>query len=285
MSIFFSFSPYRVFRYLCRSYPYKITVHLQLLVFNSFNQASRRLKLDVARLGGFALYTLKSINSASHNFYYPSINRLHRCLRPSLLLGDLRQAYFFNSTTLSNFTHLIDVGANVGEVSYICIKEGIKNIICIEPSPHEFACLKHNLSHLENNCVISYHQNAIWHHDTLLNLSIKSDSADNHVVERNTDQSLEVTAYTLDHFISPLPDDTTVLLKIETEGFEPEAILGISDSSFNKIAAITVDMGPERPPFSSNTVADVSRLLFAKGFVLTHFDHVRCTGYFQPLTE
>ena len=231
------------------------------------------------------LFSIPCITITLHHniLYYPSLNRLHRCLRPSRLLAELRQAYFFDTVSFSQFTHFIDVGANVGEVSYICIKEGIKNIICIEPSPHEYECLKHNLSDFENTCAISYHQNAIWSHNASLNLSIKSDSADNHIVDRNSGQSLVVNACTLDHFIPPLPDDTSLLLKIETEGFEPEAILGISDSSFKKILAITVDMGPERPPFSSNTVADVCRLLFAKGFTLIYFDNIRCTGCFQAL--
>lgn len=150
---------------------------------------------------------------------------------------------------------LIDVGANVGEVSYYGKSLGITRVLAIEPDPIVLECLEFNV--LQTDVEIC--QLALGENDSSTQFFLQSHSADSSLF-RPSDEYTEVTVKSmrLDTFYLNYEVKGNVLFKMDAEGYEPE-VLSSGTESLKEIKWIAIDAGAERG--SQTTVDEVCRIL------------------------
>ena len=137
---------------------------------------------------------------------------------------------------------LIDVGANIGEISYYAYMKGIKRIYAIEPDPVINEILRFNLKATD----VIIDDRALGLETGTVDFYIKSHTADSSLYQDNNyDEKIKIECTTLDSFFVEHELGNNVLLKMDAEGFEAE-ILSKGGSALNKIKYIAIDGGPER---------------------------------------
>jgi FkbM family methyltransferase len=163
---------------------------------------------------------------------------------------------------------ILDVGANIGEFSYFAsIKfSGLSKIISIEPDPVVLKCLEFNLWKTE----INIEPIAVSNKSAVLKFYLKPTSADSsfHIPSGDAVE-IEVAARTLDYVIEKYNLSGPILVKMDCEGHEPEALEGLMRNK-DKIKWISIDSGPERSGVS--TTNEVISKLRQHGFenITTH---------------
>jgi len=136
----------------------------------------------------------------------------------------------------------IDVGANIGEVSYYAYTQGVKNIYAIEPDPVINEILRFNLRATN----VIFDDRALGLETGTVDFYIKSHTADSSLYQNNKEtEKIKIECTTLDSFFAEFELDSNVLLKMDAEGFEAE-ILSKGGQALNKIKYIAIDGGPER---------------------------------------
>jgi FkbM family methyltransferase len=136
----------------------------------------------------------------------------------------------------------IDIGANIGELSYYASALGIKKIISVEPDPVVCEILKFNLR--DTNAIIC--EKAISLQEGSVSLFLAPYTADSSLIEPATGtKKVSVKSLTLKSLLSELDTSLNVLLKIDAEGYEPE-ILQSGIGALSSIKYISVDVSPER---------------------------------------
>lgn len=154
----------------------------------------------------------------------------------------------------------VDVGANVGELSYWFAKNGIA-VQCFEPDPQVFRILQSNLENCSN---VSLFNVALSDFDGKAQFAVQSSSADSSLIFQGSNLDLidvDVCRYE-NHEASKLLE-VPAFLKMDTEGNEPESLLGFGKflSSFNLVA---IDAGAER--LGKDTKRETTEILAASGF-------------------
>ena len=164
---------------------------------------------------------------------------------------------------------IIDVGANVGEISYFAHCQKIRNIYAIDPDPMIAEILDFNLR--STNAIV----------DTRA-LGISNDEVDFYTQTASADSSLlssiksakavKVKCLTLDRFFEEYKigdSHGTILLKMDAEGFEPE-ILSSGLNALRLIKYLAIDTGPERN--GKTTTKEVSSILHSANFKIESFN-------------
>lgn len=155
---------------------------------------------------------------------------------------------------------LIDLGANVGEVSIYAHTLGIRRIIAIEPDPIVLECLKFNLKETASEI----EGLAIGNVTGKVTFYSQSHSADSSLFKPEGEATeVSVESMTLNDFCDEKNLSGTILLKMDAEGFEPE-ILESGISALEKMKYVAVDAGAERG--NQSTVEDVVRILSQANF-------------------
>lgn len=157
---------------------------------------------------------------------------------------------------------IIDVGANIGEFSYCAHARffALSRIISIEPDPVILKCIKFNLDG-EN---VNIEPIAVSNKSAILKFFLKPVSADSSFHASSNDSvEIEVVASTLDSIIDKYDLKGPILIKMDCEGHEPEALEGLLHNK-DKIKWISIDSGPERSGVS--TTRDVIKILTDYGF-------------------
>ena len=156
---------------------------------------------------------------------------------------DLHTAYFgqlqaaiashwFHAYTPRNGDVVIDVGAGIGEdaviISHMVGATG--RVHAIEAHPATFECLRSTieLSKLAN---VNIHQIAITQENGTVSISDDAHHLANSIIGQNG--GLEVEAQSLDHFIKQSGHPTIDLLRMNIEGAERGAILGLEKHARN----------------------------------------------------
>jgi FkbM family methyltransferase len=154
----------------------------------------------------------------------------------------------------------IDIGANIGELSYFAHTLGIKQIIAVEPDPFINNILKFNL----RDTNISFDTRVIGNSDKIVNFYLSPDTADSSMIKpAKNANTIEVQSVRLKTFLSTLDSSLTILVKMDAEGFEPE-ILKSGEGALNKIKFFAVDVSPERQ--GKTTKIEVIKLLKKNNF-------------------
>lgn len=174
---------------------------------------------------------------------------------------------------------VVDVGANIGEVSRILALRHRVIPIAIEPEEREFRALEANLLHtggVARNDLAWSHTDTIRFHDV-------NDSGDSSVfAPTEASPGRDCRARPLDDILSgtPAEDGPIRLLKLEAEGAEPEVLVG-AGHALARVEYVTADVGPERGPTSETTLIPVYEALRDAGFHAIAVQHGRLVMLFK----
>lgn len=174
---------------------------------------------------------------------------------------------------------VIDVGANIGEVSMLLSDLFDATPLAFEPEHREFTALKQNLSSRR-----SFASNALlWSHETEVLFHSANGTGDSSVFEvaGATAVNPRKTA-TLDAVLeqTPFAENAIRLLKLEAEGAEPEILLGAT-KTLARTEFVTADLGPERGVDHATTLIPVLNFLVAAGFEPIEFRLPRVAMLFK----
>ena len=183
-----------------------------------------------------------------------------------LRLDNLSNEYLLSHIDFNDDDIVVDVGANIGEVSFNLARIYNSKVICIEPDDLEFKCLQRNCG--EYNSV--FLDTPLWSEEKEMTFYQKNSTGDSSLFE--IDSHLEtktVRTSTLSKVITKNVSSKkrVRLLKLEAEGAEPEILLGGLDV-LHRIDYITADVGPERGLKQESTQVGVESILLKNGFHL-----------------
>jgi len=192
-------------------------------------------------------------------------------------LAGVAAEYFLEQVPIGRGDLVIDVGANIGEVSRIATALGARTI-SIEPEPVEVKALRRNLAGSDSIIVDS----PLWREEKELTFFSKNDTGDSSLIEMASFEGRRtVRATTLDKVYREHGRGQRVrLLKLEAEGAEPEIIEG-GGAMLEKVDFVTADLGPERGVRKENTLVPVCERLLDSGFRPIAFGHKRGVMLFK----
>ena len=177
---------------------------------------------------------------------------------------DLANEYLLDRVRFSPGDVVIDVGANIGEVSRLLTARHGVTPIAIEPDRREFAALARNLCGFNAET----HNALLWSEEAELPFFDANDSGDSSVFNSGGGLRSEVRqATTLDLILedSVHAKGPIRLIKLEAEGAEPEVLLG-GRKTLLRTHYVTADLGPERGVEQESTLAPVHEILTSHGF-------------------
>lgn len=194
-------------------------------------------------------------------------------------LDFLLKEYLLDTIDFGSDDLIIDVGANIGELSLSLIRNFGVNVIAVEPDQVEFQALRHNLP---NSVLVN---KALWFETSTISFYLANVSGDSSLFkskESNSKVLIETT--TLDVILKNhiKLDKRIKLIKLEAEGAEPEILDGISQENINLVDYISVDVGPERGISNDNTLIEVIDRL-SSNFKLIKFGTPRMVALFKNI--
>jgi len=122
---------------------------------------------------------------------------------------------------------VVDAGANIGVFALWALRFRPKQVICFEPSPHNAACLRKNLTSAVSAGVAHVIESGLW--DSTGSVSFNSKNSNNpgsHHIAQDGRGDLHVPVVSLDEVFSDLGIDRIDYIKMDIEGAEIQAILG-----------------------------------------------------------
>lgn len=183
----------------------------------------------------------------------------------------MRKRYVFKESELDGAL-VLDIGAHVGEFA-MSVAPFAKKVICFEPDPVALKALKKNVASYPNVEVFNV---ALSNKDEETTLYIATAKADTSLFEPETYKyKINTSAFRLDAFLAPEISEqfSSVYLKMDAEGFEPEVLDG-AVFWLQRLAGASIDVAPERA--GQSTYQDVLKRLQAAGLheVVTTTDGV-----------
>ena len=171
-----------------------------------------------------------------------------------------------------------DVGANVGAVTLFLGKNvgEAGRVFAFEPHPHIVKSLHQNIS-LNKLTNISVHEIGIGEEVGEFSLIVPVNKLGSGSI-RPPDPSCETNTYTikvmsLDEFVSaesaPEPD----FVKIDTEGFETEVLLGMPSLFKTKRPSLMLEMHGLGEDEKLKNATDVLNILFENNYAVLHLEH------------
>ena len=158
----------------------------------------------------------------------------------------LTKKYTCDQVSILNTDTVIDCGAFVGGFSVAAAQLGAAKVISIEPSSKNFHCLKLNLSLYDVNNAIPIRL-ALGSESGTAQLNLSTTGSDNSLLKPDVDDlnmTEEVKVETLKGIFNEYHlEPSSIYLKVEAEGFEPEILKGLGDI---RPRVIVVDVTPER---------------------------------------
>ena len=157
---------------------------------------------------------------------------------------------------------IIDIGANIGEFSFYAHKKYLEKveIFAFDPDPITKECIDNNLVGINASINLVALSNKSGEEDFYL----KTESADSSLHEPLGESvKIKTKILTLDSFFNNLELRQPVLLKMDTEGHEPEVLLG-GVATLKQISWVSIDAGLER--YGKSTSNEVARILVEQGF-------------------
>lgn len=177
-------------------------------------------------------------------------------------LINLQESYKTKILNISKNSCVIDIGANIGEFGKFWADKGHK-VYAYEPDVLEFNALKLNLP---NSNLFNL---GLWNKSDVLKFYHKNISGDSSFFETKDFEGVsEVKVKTLDSFNIT---DPIGLIKIESEGAEPEIIEG-GKETIKRSKYVSVDAGEERGLKSESTLLPVINKLLELGFEFIDFE-------------
>lgn len=196
-------------------------------------------------------------------------------------LAFIKNEYLIDDIPLADGDVVIDVGANIGELSMALSAEKKLKIIAIEPEKEEVLALNRNLQGSE----VEIYDCALWSSSDEIDFYSANDTGDSSVFQQfDHVQPLRRKAYSLDDLVEKseiLRDLGKIkLLKLEAEGAEPEILEGAS-GILQRIEYITADVGAERGMEKESTLIPVQSILMDAGYEPIKFGLPRAVMLFR----
>ncbi len=194
---------------------------------------------------------------------------------------------FFRDNNLSKFELVIDVGAHKGEsIVYFLENFDVKNIISFEPSPINFEILKKNCQKFKSqfkNSNISLENFGLASKKGILQLNQHYESSSSTIIDikensnylkkknkflnikDNFHKLVDIKVITLNDYIVQKDIKNIDLIKIDTEGYEFEVLLGLKDA-FKYVRCIMFEHHYDDMLQKNYTFSDIHNLLKDKKF-------------------
>jgi FkbM family methyltransferase len=171
-------------------------------------------------------------------------------------------------------SYIIDIGGHIGSFSYFMItQKNAKKSIIIEPDPDNFRVLKHNLDSLINEDKVHALNVGIGPKNTSLSLFAH--------VHQNTggisyvaSETGNIPTVSLDDLIDMVPQNEAILLKLDCEGCEYEAL-----SSCLQLRRINAIVG-EFHNRGTNNQLTIKSILEKNNFVFSYHNTSSHIGLF-----
>ena len=174
---------------------------------------------------------------------------------------------------------ILDIGSNIGEVSYILGENKNLHHYLIEPEVAELNCSKKNLENF--NIKAKYLNHLLWKESTEVNFYPANETHDSSIFDDEDGKiSRKVNAKKLDDLNEINLLKEIKLIKIEAEGAEPEVLEG-SKNTLKKTRYVLIDVGPERGKNHEITLKDSFNLLIDNNFRLIDIGFPRINGLFK----
>lgn len=207
-------------------------------------------------------------------------NSYHNGLKDRLLqIGE--STYMFNLVDFRDEDLVLDIGANLGDVSmYFRVKKINVRYIGFEPSKSEYKCLRMNIKQDSTEKVF---QVALGNKTEQMTFYSKPDNGDSSLIKMlDFSDKYEIQVKTLDQQIEELglQNAKIKLLKLEAEGFEPEIIQGYNKYLSN-VEYVVADLGPERGNKAELTSPEVINYLLNRNFEIINQTLVRNVFLFR----
>jgi len=152
---------------------------------------------------------------------------------------------------------VLDVGANTGDFAHLCARFGAR-VLCFEPDPAAFACLRKNIAVLNNARAFDC---AIWKENGAIDFALAPERADSSVFAEGP--RIKKRAVAIETFAREEGLTRIDLIKCDAEGAEPEVLEGVGDA-YPLVRAVALDTGPERK--GKRTNEECAAILRANGF-------------------
>lgn len=138
-------------------------------------------------------------------------------------------------------SHVINFGANIGEVALALNRKGAR-VVAVEPDPHVLPALYANAASRH----ISVWPVVLWNKNCSINLNIATEKGDTSVINAS-EKTVEATAIPLDVLTDSF--DLRIrephLIVGDAEGAEPEVLLGATET-LKRTRYVSIRVGAER---------------------------------------
>lgn len=183
------------------------------------------------------------------------------------------KGYIIENIKFNKDDVVIDIGANNGDF-YLSFDKTIK-YYAYEPSPLVFSNLDYNI---KNQNLFNLGVSNTKKKD--VEFYLKDDFGDSSILPIiNFKEIIKIDTVTLDDIIESI-NSKIKLIKIESEGYEPEILEGL-EKFIDKVNYITIDCGFERGIEQSSTLSECSNYLIKKDFKMIKFRTPRIVTLFE----
>jgi FkbM family methyltransferase len=180
----------------------------------------------------------------------------------------------------------VDVGANWGYFTMLAAHHVEKKgrVICLEPDPRLFTVLKENISvnHLDQVTALPI---AAGSRSGWLTLAGYDESGGNFGLSRvvnqssGSDQTFQVAAQTLDEVFRQESLEVVDLVKMDIEGAESQALLGMQQSLANqRVHRLLLELHPAQLAGQGQSAADLIERIRDFGYRIWKIDHSERTN-------
>jgi FkbM family methyltransferase len=196
-------------------------------------------------------------------------------------LAFIKNEYLINDIPFADGDVIIDIGANIGELSMALSAEKELKIIAIEPEKEEISALNRNLQGGE----VEIYDCVLWSSSDEIDFYSANDTGDSSVFQQfDNVQPSRRKAYSLDDLVGKSKIlrkiEKIKLLKLEAEGAEPEILEGATEI-LQRIEYVTVDVGAERGMEKESTLIPVQSILMYAGYEPIKFGLPRAVMLFR----
>ena len=182
----------------------------------------------------------------------------------------LAKDYQLNSIKFRTGDHVIDCGANIGEIG-IFLNQFDVRYHPFEPEEKEAHCC--DLNNFDGN--METNRIALWNRDENITFYSNPETADSSIFPSSLGiPTKSIPATTLSSYVKNTKIKSIRLAKIEAEGAEPEVLQG-AQPILHTIDYVSVDCGPERGISKSSTHQECDDILQKFDFELINISSPR----------
>jgi FkbM family methyltransferase len=174
----------------------------------------------------------------------------------------LLRKYQIENIEINKNKIIIEVGCNVGELTYQFLKKGAK-VFAFDLEKKALECLKLNCASFKK---LKYFNTGVWKNNGYKNFYSYPEDASSSFFKQKKYKIKKTKIIKLETFIKKNNIKNIYLVKVEAEGAEPEVIYGLKNKLEN-IRYISLDCGPERN--GKTTIKEVTNFLKMNNFKTT----------------